>query len=324
MKIGLWSTTASSNNASPPDGAPEGWLPSTVNDVVRENMAQIRTYCQNAQWFDHGMSPTFINATTFTVPGDQSAYLEAGRALKLYDATTRYDKIATASASAVSTTVIISGNTSVTAALSSFALGIISKTNNALPTGADFSAGTRMVFAQAAAPTGWTQDTTDNADNRMLRVVKTAGNGVAGTHSPILNSVVPAHTHGITTGGTSASHTHSGTTASENANHTHSGTTGTMNSNTAHTHQTALYNADGGNSGARGNITFTGLYGTTESTNIDHTHNFTTGNTSASHQHTITTGGNNVDHTHSGTTDNGSSQTNWQPRYIDMLICSRN
>ena len=68
-----------------------------------------------------------------------------------------------------------------------------------------FESGTRMPFAQAAAPTGWTQDTTDNATNRMLRVVNTTGNGIGGTDSPILNNTsIPAHTHTFT--GTAHNH----------------------------------------------------------------------------------------------------------------------
>ena len=70
-----------------------------------------------------------------------------------------------------------------------------------------FPAGTRVPFAQAAAPTGWTQDTTDNATNRMLRVVNTAGNGVGGSSSPILNNVVSSHTHTFT-GNALGNHTH--------------------------------------------------------------------------------------------------------------------
>lgn len=68
-----------------------------------------------------------------------------------------------------------------------------------------FVSGTRMPFAQAAAPTGWTQDTSDNANNRMLRVVNTTGNGIGGTDSPILNNTsIPAHTHTFT--GTAHNH----------------------------------------------------------------------------------------------------------------------
>ena len=71
-----------------------------------------------------------------------------------------------------------------------------------------FASGTRMPFAQAAAPTGWTQDTSDNATNRMLRVVNTAGNGVGGSSSPILNNVVSSHTHTFT-GNAMGAHSHS-------------------------------------------------------------------------------------------------------------------
>lgn len=304
MKIGLWSTAAASNSSTPPDGWPEGQAPSTVNDCAREMMAGIRTYAQTAQWFDHGMSPTFLNATSFTVPGDQSAYLETGRRLKFYDATTLYGTIVTASASAASTTVVIKNTTNISAQLSSFSIAILSQTSNALPENASFSsitavnanfttvtgvfpAGTLMPFAQAAAPTGWTQDVTDNSNNRMLRVVNVAGGGVAGTHSPILNNVVPAHTHNITTGTNSVDHVH------------------TIN-DPGHTHPF----------GAASNIANGGVSPSA----------FNAGNTTNTGSNTtgITLNGASAAHTHSGTTDNGSSATNWQPRYIDMIICSKN
>lgn len=37
-----WSETAASNNASPPNGAPEGWSGTDVNNVVREIMSAIK------------------------------------------------------------------------------------------------------------------------------------------------------------------------------------------------------------------------------------------------------------------------------------------
>lgn len=58
---------------------------------------------------------------------------------------------------------------------------------------AAFASGTKAVFFQAAAPTNWTQDTTHN--DKMMRVVNTAGGGSGGSHSPILMNVVPSHTH---------------------------------------------------------------------------------------------------------------------------------
>ncbi len=77
----------------------------------------------------------------------------------------------------------------------------------ALANYANLPAGTRMPFAQAAAPTGWTQITEDATDNRMLRVVSSDGGGHGGVHSPVINNVVAAHTHSFTTGNISADHT---------------------------------------------------------------------------------------------------------------------
>lgn len=39
--VSAWSTTAASNNDAAPDGAPEGMAPSTVNNIIRENMASV-------------------------------------------------------------------------------------------------------------------------------------------------------------------------------------------------------------------------------------------------------------------------------------------
>ena len=188
-------------------------------------------------------------------------------------------------------------------------------------------AGTRAMFAQSAAPTGWTQVTSDEANNRMLRVVNSTGAGTGGTASPILNNVVPAHTHG-----------YSGTTSGQSADHAHytSGTTGGMNSNAVHNHgisdpghshgyyrtyagQGSKFTDHSGQDEWEGWVyESTGGSGTgisVNNINIDHTHNW--GNWS---------GGVNSNHTHtfSGTTDNGSSQTTWAPRYIDMILCSKN
>jgi hypothetical protein len=146
-------------------------------------------------------------------------------------------------------------------------------------------AGTRVPFAQAAAPTGWTQDVTENANDRMLRVVNTAGGGVAGSHSPILNNVVPNHTHGFSTGNVSADHIHN------DAGHTH-----------GYTRYSSL---------TQGGPNATPIwYGTS-----------TAGVTATGY---ASIGGASANHTHSGTTDNGSSGTNWTPRYINMIICSKN
>jgi hypothetical protein len=76
---------------------------------------------------------------------------------------------------------------------------------NPIPTG------TRMPFYQASPPVGWTAAAVQN--DSMMRVVTAATTGgtvgAGAGHSPILNNLVPSHTH------TDAGHTHT------DAGHTH-------------------------------------------------------------------------------------------------------
>ncbi|MFZ4286628.1 hypothetical protein [Variovorax sp. HJSM1_2] len=157
------------------------------------------------------------------------------------------------------------------------------------PPGKYFGAGTRIAFAQVAAPTGWTRDTSDNANNRMLRVVSSgAGGGVGGSHSPILNNVVPNHTHGFSTGTESSSHNH----PASDLGHQHRYSNG-------NNQNSSPGSGAPGYPGSGGDYTETGYA-------------------------VISVGGQSTSHTHSGTTDNGSSGTNWVPRYIDLIICTKN
>ena len=150
-------------------------------------------------------------------------------------------------------------------------------------------AGTRVPFAQAAAPTGWTKDVSDNANNRMLRVVNTAGNGIGGSASPILNNTVPSHTHTFT-GNALGTHTHT------DSGHSHLFYGG----NGPGTPQT-YYIANSGGLGSTTTVTSTGSVGT--------------GNASIS---SVSAG------TPSGTNAANASASDWTPRYIDMIICAKN
>lgn len=171
---------------------------------------------------------------------------------------------------------------------------------------ASVPAGAVMLFASASAPTGWTQTTTDIANNRMLRVVNTTGGGSGGSHSPILNNVVPSHTHGFTTGLQSADHGHSGSTGGVSADHAHA---------TLHVtnyHPFGLSSIGGTSPGIIATNAYSEIqWESTSGANANHVHGFSTGGVSANHSH-------------SGSTDNGSSQTNWTPRYVDLIMCTKN
>lgn len=147
---------------------------------------------------------------------------------------------------------------------------------------------TKMLFAMSAAPVGWVQDTADAYNNRMLRVVADgSGNGIGGTHSPILNNVVPAHTHNFTTSGASNDHSHV---------------------DSGHAHTTAVnYQVHSG----------AGYPGATGSGDR------LIANTLSSSVAQAAIGGQTANHSHSGSTDGGSSSTNWQPRYLNLICCTK-
>lgn len=255
--------------------------------------------------------------TGFTVPNGMTAAIYCD-GTNVYQTTTYLDTptINTPALTGIPTTPTASAGTN-TAQIASTAF-----VNTAITT--YFASGTRLMFAQAAAPTGWTQVTDDSATNRMLRVVNTAGAGIGGSASPILNNVVPSHTH-----------TYSGTSSGQSQSHTHgvSATTGGMSANATHNHGVTdpghnhTIASGGGSSGPQSYISidtyYSTNYGTSASstgiginaTNTDHTHSFST-----------TSGGASVDHTHtySGTSDANAGATNWAPRYIDMILCSKN
>lgn len=143
-KVSTWSTTAASNNSTPPDGAPEGWAPSKVNDTIREMMAQIRSYANDAQWFEYGdgdgsATITYASATSFTIPTDVTAAWHAGRRVKATGSLTGtiYGTIASSSYSAPDTTITMTWDSgSLSNESLTVWLGALSATNPAVPSSA--------------------------------------------------------------------------------------------------------------------------------------------------------------------------------------------
>jgi hypothetical protein len=134
-RISQWSTTAADNDASPPDGWPEGQAPSTVNNCAREVMASVRKDRQDSEWFDWGDSVTFVSTTSFKIPSsDVSARYLVNRRLKLVDASTVYASIEDVTFSTDTTvTVRVDDGTTLTTSLTQAYIGIDSPTNIATP-----------------------------------------------------------------------------------------------------------------------------------------------------------------------------------------------
>lgn len=192
----------------------------------------------------------------------------------------------------------------------------------ALPGAAtDIPTGTKMLFVQTAAPTGWVKDTTHN--DKALRLVNgtvtTGGtNTFSSTFATINSSAVtltaaqiPAHTHSF-----------SSITGSENQAHNHgvsaSGTTDTQGN---HAHNYGYSVGAGGTGVATGNGTRDSTAATDAAGN--HAHNWS---------FSVTSGTENQSHNHnfSGTTDNGTGgagshlhTTDLRVQYVDVIICTR-
>lgn len=137
MKWGLWSTTAASNSATPPDGWPEGQAPSTVNDCAREMMASIRTGLNNLQFVDQGITPTQTGNTTFTLAGNQMQWYPYGNRVQVQDgANTYYGTVISASYTSVTGVTLrfdLGESIKLDSSLSAVASGFPSAVNNSLP-----------------------------------------------------------------------------------------------------------------------------------------------------------------------------------------------
>jgi hypothetical protein len=66
MAYTKYSLTPASNNAAPPDGAPEGMLPSAVNDTMRDMMSQIRDCGDGLRDGTYTMTAVKITGGTIT------------------------------------------------------------------------------------------------------------------------------------------------------------------------------------------------------------------------------------------------------------------
>lgn len=176
--------------------------------------------------------------------------------------------------------------------------------------------GTVMVFFQAAAPTGWTQVTAHS--DRALRVVSGAGGGVGGTHD-LSAPPSTAHVH------TGPAHTH------DMGNHTHTGPSHT-HSTPAHSHGLPI-GTDGSGTLLAYALQASGSVGTTKSVGTSGgggTHNkLITDNDGGSTTGSAGTGSTSTPSTNTtgsaGTGNTGSSgPAAFAPKYVDVILCSRN
>ena len=153
--ISTWSSSAASNNQTPPDGFPEGQAPSTVNNAARETMAAMRRWYEDAQWADLGHVPTFVSASSFSIPTDLTATYEVGRRIRIADSSTLYGRITASVFSSVTTVTVALDSGSITVSISAVAPSIATRSNAAFFPGIDDqAAATRVTLLNAAVGFG--------------------------------------------------------------------------------------------------------------------------------------------------------------------------
>jgi hypothetical protein len=128
MPIKSYSTTPSNNNASPPNGFPEGMAPASVNDGMRQVMADIRSWYEDPAWIDFGDTPTYTTGSSFTVGTDLTARYTVGSRIRLSGTLpfTLYGTITASSYSSPDTTITVSLDSgSLGATLSAISLNVV-------------------------------------------------------------------------------------------------------------------------------------------------------------------------------------------------------
>ena len=102
-----WSPTDASNNATPPDGFPEGMPASAVNDSSRAVMGGTRRHAEQGGWFDWGDAFIFVGVAAFQVAGDVTSRYQVSRRV-------RFDQSGTVFWGTIATSVFNTPNTDIT------------------------------------------------------------------------------------------------------------------------------------------------------------------------------------------------------------------
>ena len=127
-----WSKTPGNNTSAAPDGAPEGWAPSAVNNTIRQQMADHRTQWESAEWFNWGHIPTRLGNNVFLVSISNtvaSAIYTPKRRLKLYDGGVTINAEVVATSSSGSNALVSISSSAISTSLTSLDVSILDPTN---------------------------------------------------------------------------------------------------------------------------------------------------------------------------------------------------
>jgi hypothetical protein len=138
-----YSTTQANNTSLNSIFVGEGMLPSNLNNAIRALMKNTRDWFNDAEWIEYGdgsgaYTSAYVSGTSFTIAGaDVTSVYHAGRRVKVIAPTpgTIYGTISSSSFSTDTTVNVTwdSGSLS-NEAITNIFVGILSKTNNSIPT----------------------------------------------------------------------------------------------------------------------------------------------------------------------------------------------
>lgn len=108
---------------------------SALNTIfTQDNVVGITTALTNNEWSSSGLTPTYISATSFSLPGDQTTDAHVNRRLKIIDSGgTKYGTISASTFSTLTTVVVLLDNGALANPISSVSYSILTKTSDALP-----------------------------------------------------------------------------------------------------------------------------------------------------------------------------------------------
>lgn len=137
MALEHWSSSASGNASPPGINFAEGQAPSSLNNSIREMMAQMRAkyYATELVWVKNSATASVASQTTFKVAGDQTVQFQDNRRVRLTGGSaTRYASITSASFTTETTVTIVVDSGSLSASMSVVAISAVDQ--NATPAAA--------------------------------------------------------------------------------------------------------------------------------------------------------------------------------------------